>query len=95
MALSEFDLIAKWQPDRIHCKEQGECPFYYPWKGPHRTTEFERGYIRCEHLGDDHRCGHCSIGEECGEHDWVCTQAWNLEEDGRRKKVEVVLKEEG
>jgi hypothetical protein len=93
--MKEFDKIAKFDPDRIYCAEQMECAFYLPWKGTQICGVFQRENIRCEHLGDDHRCGNCRIGEDCGQHDWVCINSWNLSKDGGRKRVEVVLKEKG
>jgi hypothetical protein len=93
--MNKFDRIAKFEPDRIHCAEQMKCAFYLPWAGPQIFEKFQRENIRCEHLGDDHRCGYCRIGEDCGEHDWVCTHSWNPGKDGRRKRVEVALKEKG
>ena len=89
-------MAANWEhlhvdPGRILCAEQGKCPFYLPWSGPQIGGQFQRENVRCERLGDDHRCSKCFGIEPCGQFDYVCTSINNPDPDGGRKRVGILI----
>lgn len=84
-------------PNKILCKEQEVCGAYRSWSACDfcggRGDESERKNIRCEYLGDDHRCGSCSYGRPCGEHKWRCSNIGIVAENGHsRKEVGIIIK---
>jgi len=82
-----------YEQGRILCAEQNTCTLYDPWSRGEFTGSPLNGWsvqtranVRCENLGDDHRC--CGCPSECNKHNWVCTRD---DLSGKRKKVGIVV----